>query len=85
VTENAFTVPVTAPDLRVGDVIKWIDGRYYAVDSLPEPAHPQEYADPGTTVWVTELNEDMTRVTNSAKVLHSDEAVLNVLTPRPED
>jgi hypothetical protein len=85
VTENASTVPVTATDLRVGDVIKWSDGHYYAVDSLPEPAYPQEYADPGTTVWVTELNEDMTRVANSAKVLHPDEAVLNVLTPRPED
>jgi hypothetical protein len=85
VTEDAFIVPVTAPDLRVGDVIKWIDGRYYAVDSLPNAEDPQEYADPGTTVWVTELNDDMTRLTNSTKVLHSDEAVLNVLTPRPED
>jgi hypothetical protein len=85
VTENASTVPVTATDLRVGDVIKWIDGRYYAVDSLPEPGYPQEYADPRTAVWVTALNEDMTRVTNSTKVIHADEAVLDVLTPRPED
>jgi hypothetical protein len=86
VTENASTMPVSPADLRVGDVIKWVDGRYYAVNTLPEPGlYTQEYADPGISIWVTELNADMTPVTNSAEVMHPDEAVLNVLTPRPEN
>jgi hypothetical protein len=56
------------------------------VNTLPEPGlYTQEYADPGISIWVTELNADMTPVTNSAEVMHPDEAVLNVLTPRPEN
>jgi hypothetical protein len=86
VTENASTVPVTATDLRVGDVIKWSDGRYYAVDTLPEPGHySQEYSEPEMSILVTEMNEDMTPMTNSKKVRHSDAAVLDVVTPRPEN
>ena len=85
-TENASTVPVTATDLRVGDVIKWQDGRYYAVNTLPEAGHyPQEYSEPKMAIWVTEMNEDMIPVTNSTKQIHADNAVLDVLTPRPEN
>ncbi len=83
-TENTSTVPVTAPDLRVGDVIKWPDGRYYAVDTLPEPGrYQEEYSAPLIAIWVTEMNEDMTPAGNSERQVHAEDAVLDVLTPRP--
>jgi hypothetical protein len=83
-TEGAFFVPVTATDLRVGDVIKWSDGRYYAVDSLLDSDnHSEEYSEPKMAVCVTEVNDDRTPVGNSGKQEHAPQAVLNVLTPRP--
>jgi hypothetical protein len=81
VTENTLT----APDLRVGDVIKWPDGRYYAVDTLPEPSrYPEEYEGPRIASWVTEMNADLAPIANGEKQVHSEDAVLDVLTPRPE-
>jgi hypothetical protein len=54
-TENTSTVPVRAADLRVGDVVKWRDGRYCVVESLPEPNHfATEYAEPLVAFWATE-------------------------------
>jgi hypothetical protein len=83
-TENASSVPVTAEDLQVGDVIKWPDGRYCAVDSLPDShRYPQEYAVPKFSVWVTELNQDMTPSAQRSKEIYSQDAVFDVLTPRP--
>jgi hypothetical protein len=85
-TENAFTVPVTATDLRVGDVFKWSDDRYYAVDSLLESGNQsEEYSEPKIAVCVTEVNDDRTPVGNSGKQEHAPEAVLDVLTPRPTE
>lgn len=83
---NAFTVPVTATDLRVGDVIKWPGGRYYVVDTPPESAaRSEEYSEPKIAVSVTEMNVDLSRVGNSATQVHPPEAVLDVLTPRPAE
>ena len=66
--ENTSTVPVTATDLRVGDVIKWPDGRYFAVDSLPEPSrYQQEYSAPLIGIQVTPIAGDMTLVANSTR------------------
>jgi hypothetical protein len=85
-TENAFTVPVTATDLRVGDVIKWSDGRYYAVDTPPESGdRSEEYSEPKIAVFVTEVNDNKTPVGNSGKQEHAQEAILDVLTPRPTE
>jgi hypothetical protein len=86
VTEDAFTVQVTVTDLRVGDVIKRPSGHYYAVDTPPESgARSEEYSEPKVVVCVTEMNDDMVRVGNSATQLHPPEAVLDVLTPRPAE
>jgi hypothetical protein len=84
--DDAFTVPVTATDLRVGDVIKWPGGRYYVVDTPPESgARSEEYSEPKVAVRVTEMNDDLARVGNSAAQVHAPEAVLDVLTPRPTE
>jgi hypothetical protein len=84
--DDEFTVPVTATDLRVGDVIRWPDGRYYVVDTPPEQGvHSEEYSEPKIAVCVTEMNHDMTPAGNSGKQEHPPEAVLNVLTPRPPE
>jgi hypothetical protein len=87
VTEDASTVPVTAPDLQVGDVIKESDGHYYAVDTRPEPSKErQEYPVPHIVMWVTEMNGDMSHAANGERrVIYPQDAVLNVLTPRPEN
>jgi hypothetical protein len=87
VREDASTVPVTAPDLQVGDVIKESDGHYYAVDSRPEPsAERQEYPVPHIMMWVTEMNGNMIRSGNGEKrVIYPQDAVLDVLAPRPEN
>jgi hypothetical protein len=83
--DNTSTVPVAATDLRVGDVIRWPDGRYFAVNTKPEPNHhPEEYSAPRIAVWVTKINQDMTPVANSAEQVLSRDTVLEVLTPRPE-
>jgi hypothetical protein len=85
VTESPSTVPVTAADLRVGDVIKSPDGHYYAVDTLPEPSgYREDYAEPGIWFWATETNESKTKVADKTQHIHSPEVVLTVLTPRPE-
>lgn len=84
-TDIAATVPVAVDDLRVGDVIRWSDGRRYAVVSVPVSSrYPQEYAPFRVMIWVTEINPDMTRALGREKQVHSPDAVLNVLTPRPE-
>jgi hypothetical protein len=87
VSEDTSTEPVTAPDLLVGDVIKGTDGHYYAVDTRPEPSQErQEYPVPHIALRVTEMNGDMSQVTNSEKrVILSQDAVLDVLTPRPKN
>ena len=83
-TESAFTVPVTATDLRVGDVIKWPDGRYFAVDTPPKSgAWSGEYSEPEVAVRVTQMNDYMYRVGDSATQVHPAETVLDVLMPRP--
>lgn len=85
-TENTSTVPVIATDLRVGDVFKGSDDHYYTVDTPPEPSrYLQEYSAPNIAIRVTEMNEDMTPVANSTKQVHEEDAVLDVLTPRPEE
>jgi len=85
-TENIATEPVTATDLRVGDVIKAIDGRYYVVDTRPEQGlERDEYSVPHITYLATEVNTDRTPVAKSEmRTLHAEDAVLDVLTPRPE-
>ena len=85
-SEDTSTEPVIAPDLQVGDVIKASNGHYYAVDTRPEPSSErQEYPVPHIVMWVTEMNGDMSQVTNSEKrVILSQDAVLDVLTPRPK-
>jgi hypothetical protein len=87
VSEDTSTVPVTVPDLQVGDVIKASNGNYYAVDTLPEPSNErQEYPVPHIMMWVTEMNGDMTHVANSKKrEVFPQDAVVDVLTPRPEN
>lgn len=87
VSEDTSTVPVSAPDLQVGDVIKASNGRYYAVDTLPEASRErQEYPTPHIVLQVTEMNGDMTQVANGEKrVVLTQDAVLDVLTPRPEN
>jgi hypothetical protein len=86
VSEDTSTEPVTAPDLQVGDVIKASNGHYYAVDTRPEPSQERrEYSVPHIAMRVTEMNADMTQVANSEKrVVIAQDAVLNVLTPRPK-
>ena len=86
VSEDTSTVPVSAPDLQVGDVIKASNGRYYAVDTLPEASRErQEYPTPHIVLQVTEMNGDMTQVANGEKrVVLTQDAVLEVLTPRPK-
>jgi hypothetical protein len=85
VTDDISTVPVAATDLQVGDVIRWPDGRYFAVNSEPEPSrYPEEYSAPRLAIWATEINQDMTPVANSAKQVLELNVVLNVLTPRPK-
>jgi hypothetical protein len=87
VSEDTSTVPVSAPDLQVGDVIKASNGHYYAVDTLPEASRErQEYPTPHIVLQVTEMNGDMTQVANGEKrVVLTQDAVLDVLTPRPEN
>lgn len=84
--ENTSTVEVIATDLRIGDVVKGIDGHYYTVDSTPERGlERDEYAAPHITFLATEVNPDRTPVANSEqRAVHAEDAVLEVLTPRPE-
>jgi hypothetical protein len=85
-TENTSTVPVRAADLRVGDIVKWPDGRNCVVDNLPEPSQPDaEYGEPLVAFWATETNADTTRPASSTKFMHASYAVLDVLEPRPSD
>ncbi len=85
-TENASTVPATAADLRVGDVIEWQNGHYYTVNKLPEEGrYPQEYSDPNLAIWVTELNDEMAPTGPGVKQIHESDAILNVLIPRPAE
>jgi hypothetical protein len=79
-------VEVTATDLRVGDVVKAVDGHYYLVDTRPEQGlERDEYSSPHITFLATEVNADRTPVANSEKrTVHAEDAVLDVLTPRPE-
>jgi hypothetical protein len=82
--DNTSTVPVIAADLQVSDVIKWPDGRYYAVDTQPEPIlYTEEYSELRIELWVTEINQEMTPVANSEREVYARDAVLEVLTPRP--
>ena len=83
-TESTATVPVTATDLQVGDVIKAWNGHYYAVDTRPVPSrNPEEYLEPHMDIGVTETHADRTPVPNSAKrVALSQDAVFDVLVPR---
>ena len=85
-SEDTSTEPVIAADLQVGDVIKAPNGHYYAVDTLPEPSRErEEYPTPHIVMQVTEMNGDMTQVANSEKrAVLTQDAVLEVLTPRPE-
>jgi len=87
VSEDIATEPVTAPDLEIGDVIKASNGHYYAVDTRPEPSQErQEYPTPHIVLQVTEMNGDMTQVANSEKrMILAQDAVLDVLTPRPDN
>jgi hypothetical protein len=86
VSDDKSTVPVTAADLQVGDVIKVSDGHYYAVDTPPEPNRErQEYPTPHIAMQVTEMNGDMTQIANEKRVILTQDAVLDVLTPRPEN
>lgn len=83
-TQSASTVPVTAEDLQVGDVICWPDGHYCAVDTLPESGrYEQEYAEPKLAVWVTEVNADKAPIGQSTREIYSQDAVFQVMTPRP--
>jgi hypothetical protein len=86
VSEETSTEPVIAADLQVGDVIKAPNGHYYAVDTRPEPSRErEEYPTPHIVMQVTEMNGDMTQVANSEKrAVLTQDAVLEVLTPRPE-
>jgi hypothetical protein len=85
VTDDISTVPVAATDLQVGDVIRWPDGRYFAVNSEPEQSlYPEEYSAPRVVIWATEINQDMIPLANSAKQVLELNIVLNVLTPRPK-
>jgi hypothetical protein len=85
-TENATTVPVRAADLRVGDVVKWPDGRYCVVDTLPESSHvAAEYGESRVAFWATETNADMIRPVGSTQHIHASYAVLDVLEPRPPE
>jgi hypothetical protein len=85
VTDNISTMPVAATDLQVGDVIRWPDGRYFAVNSEPEQTrHPEEYSAPRVAIWATEIDQDMTPVGNSAMQVLELNIVLDVLTPRPK-
>jgi len=86
VSEDTSTEPVIAADLQVGDVIKAPNGHYYAVDTRPEPSpEREEYPTPHIVMQVTEMNGDMTQVANSEKrAVLTQDAVLEVLTPRPK-
>jgi hypothetical protein len=82
--EDISTVPVTAENLQVGDVIRWPDGRYYSVDTVPESSHyPAEYSVQTLAIWVTEMDEDMAPAGKRAKAQFPSDGVLDVLTPRP--
>ena len=85
-SEDTPTEPVTAADLQVGDVIKASNGHYYAVDTRPQPSRePEEYPTPHIVLQVTEMNGDLTQVANSEKrAVLTQDAVLDVLTPRPK-
>jgi hypothetical protein len=85
VSEDTSTEPVTAADLRVGDVIKASDGRNYVVDTAPEPEPDrEEYLTPNIAIQVTELTADLTPVANTEKrIVHAQDAILNVLRPGP--
>jgi hypothetical protein len=84
-TEATQTVPVTAEDLRAGDIIQWPDGRYQSVDRLPEPIDAEEYLAPKISVWLTDLDQDMKPAGPSTREAFSQNAVLQVLTPRPSE
>jgi hypothetical protein len=84
VPEYVATVSVSAADLRIGDVIRWPDGRCYAVDAVPQPdRYPEEYSEPMVAIRVTEIDEDMTPVADAVKQALSPDIVVDVLTPRP--
>jgi hypothetical protein len=87
VGEDSSTVSVTAPDLQVGDVIKASDGHYYSVDTRPEPSNErQEYPVPHLVMSVTEMNGNMVRSSDGEKrIVYQQDAVVDVLTPRPEN
>jgi hypothetical protein len=87
VSEDSSTVSVTAPDLQVGDVIKASDGHYYSVDTRPEPSSErQEYPVPHLVMSVTEMNGNMVRSGDGEKrIVYPQDAVVDVLTPRPEN
>jgi hypothetical protein len=85
VSEDSSTVSVTAPDLQVGDVIKASDGHYYSVDTRPEPSSErQEYPVPHLVMSVTEMNGNMVPSSDGEKrIVYPQDAVVDVLTPRP--
>lgn len=83
--ENVATVSVSAADLRIGDVIRWPDGRCYAVDAMPQPdQYPEEYSEAMVAIRVTEVDEAMTPVAAAVKQTLSPDIVIDVLTPRPD-
>jgi hypothetical protein len=83
-TDDNSAVPVTARDLRVGDVIRWTDGRLRSVDTPPETTNFHgEYAEPKILVWVTELNADKAPAGERERQLFAEDDVLQVLAPRP--
>jgi len=82
---GSSTVPVSTADLRVGDVIRWPDGRYYAVHTAPRQGpYREEYSEPLVAVGVTEVSEDLTPVAPEAQLVHAPDAVVDVLEPRPD-
>ena len=84
-TQDSATEPVIASDLQEGDVIKTPDGRFYAVDTRPQPSREnQEYPVPHVVLQVTELNADRSQVENGEnRLVLAQDADLDVLTPRP--
>lgn len=85
--EDTSTEPVIASDLRVGDVIRTPDGRYYAVDTQPQPSREnQEYPVPHIYLQVTEMNADRAPVEKGEnRLVLAQDADLDVLLPRPAD
>jgi hypothetical protein len=82
--DSTPTVPVTAENLMVGDIIKLAEGGYFKVTTAPRLNRDQEeYAPPKITVWGTELNSDKTPVADNTQEIYHQNAVFQVLTPRP--